>query len=126
MKRFQGKGVKKNLSSDSLRIRRIGTIGGTVAATLGLAALLIFQKTSYLVTRIIDGDTFETKEKQLVRINGIQSPEKGLCYADNCHAKTRDPDRQQKKYISKLYIWTNTEEWSAMYIFLTVHRLRII
>ena len=28
---------------------------------------------------MIDGDTFTTKEKQIVRLNGVQAPEKGLC-----------------------------------------------
>lgn len=52
-------------------------------ATLAVGSLLsyklLFAKTSYLVTRVIDGDTFETAQKQRIRIDGIQAPEKGLC-----------------------------------------------
>lgn len=61
-----------------------------VFAGTGIAAIvagslfsynLLFSKTSYTVSRIIDGDTFETVEKQRVRIDGIQAPEAGLCGA---------------------------------------------
>lgn len=34
---------------------------------------------SYEVTRVIDGDTFETKEKQRIRLAGVSAPETGLC-----------------------------------------------
>lgn len=43
---------------------------------------LLFSKTSYTVSRVIDGDTFETVEKQRVRIDGIQAPEIGMCGAE--------------------------------------------
>ncbi len=34
---------------------------------------------SYEVVRVIDGDTFETKEKQRIRLAGVDAPEIGLC-----------------------------------------------
>jgi micrococcal nuclease len=34
---------------------------------------------SYRAMRVIDGDTFETKERQIVRITGINAPELGNC-----------------------------------------------
>ena len=60
----------------------VGTgIAAVIAGSL-LSYNLLFAKTSYTVSRILDGDTFETVEKQRVRIDGIQAPESGLCGAD--------------------------------------------
>lgn len=39
----------------------------------------VYLKTTYQVTRIIDGDTFETTEKQRIRLSGVDAPEIGLC-----------------------------------------------
>lgn len=33
----------------------------------------------YQTMRVIDGDTFETTEKQLIRVASVQAPEMGLC-----------------------------------------------
>ena len=41
----------------------------------------------YLVTRIIDGDTFEIESGQKVRLIGIDTPEKDECYFDEASAK---------------------------------------
>lgn len=57
----------------------LGTIGASLVGISALSAQLIFQKITYTPLRIIDGDTFETTEKQLIRINGIDAPEKGYC-----------------------------------------------
>ncbi len=68
--------------------KRIGVTKKVLAATatIGLAGLLtyqtLFRNTAYTVTRVIDGDTFETAEKQRIRINGIEAPEAGLCGSD--------------------------------------------
>jgi micrococcal nuclease len=41
---------------------------------------------SYTVLRVIDGDTFETTEKQLIRLASIDAPEMGLCGSDEAKA----------------------------------------
>lgn len=54
---------------------------GLVSALIGSAIIsqTVLQKTVYTVSRVIDGDTFETSQKQIIRINGIQAPEKERC-----------------------------------------------
>lgn len=62
--------------------KKIGLLIGT-SITAGVFGLIIGRTTinvpSYQAIRIIDGDTFETKEKQWIRISGIDAPESGLC-----------------------------------------------
>lgn len=80
------------------------------AAILGIscASLVayktLFTNTSYVVTRIIDGDTFETKEKQIVRIDGIQAPEKGLCGFEEATKTLSDITRNKRVYIKTVYL----------------------
>ncbi len=56
-----------------------------VIAAAGAALLLSFGKgkpipvTSYTAIRVFDGDTFETAEKQYIRLSGINAPERGMC-----------------------------------------------
>jgi len=62
-------------------------IAGVAAATaaIGASLFLTFSKgkpmpvPSYTAIRVFDGDTFETKEKQYVRLSGINAPETGMC-----------------------------------------------
>jgi micrococcal nuclease len=65
----------KKRNSTSRRIKIAGIAGSISVA----AAFFIFNYTSYTVLRVIDGDTFETTEKQIIRLNGINAPEKGMC-----------------------------------------------
>lgn len=39
----------------------------------------VYLKTTYQVSRVIDGDTFETTEKQVVRLSGVDAPEVDRC-----------------------------------------------
>lgn len=67
---------------------KTAAIGGSLAV-LGIsaaAASILLSQTAYTVTRVIDGDTFETKEKQIIRIKDINAPEKGLCGYDTSKA----------------------------------------
>lgn len=64
----------------------------------------LFSNTSYVVARIIDGDTFETKEKQIVRIDGIQAPEKGLCGFEEATKTLSDITRNKRVYIKTVYL----------------------
>lgn len=57
-------------------------MGRKYVKILGVGAITIaglLQLTSYKAMRIIDGDTFETTNKQIVRINNIDAPENGAC-----------------------------------------------
>lgn len=55
-----------------------GKIMAGVVGTVVLAAA-VYLKTTYQVARVIDGDTFETKEKQVVRLAGVDAPELKYC-----------------------------------------------
>lgn len=49
-----------------------------VLATMTLSSA-VYLKTTYQVLRVIDGDTFETIEHQIIRLSGIDAPELELC-----------------------------------------------
>ena len=49
---------------------------------LGVDKIKSNQKNHFLVTNVIDGDTFETSDKKLIRLLGVEAPELGLCGAD--------------------------------------------
>lgn len=49
------------------------------AASITALSLFLLNSTSYSVSRIIDGDTFVTKEDQIIRLASIDAPENGLC-----------------------------------------------
>lgn len=55
-------------------IRRFTQIS-TVAVTLMLSVAVPCHSATVKVSRIIDGDTFETADEERVRIKGIDSPE---------------------------------------------------
>lgn len=77
-------------------------------ATVGLVGLLtyqtLFHNTAYTVTRIIDGDTFETAEKQRIRINGIQAPEAGLCGSDESTHTLKQKILGKKVFLKVTYL----------------------
>lgn len=63
----------------------VGLVGTAIASGmigLSFGAGRQIQVPAYRATRIIDGDTFETEEKQWIRVSGINAPEKGLCGYD--------------------------------------------
>lgn len=75
---------KDHLSKHRLSKQKIaGVTAATVA--VGASLFLSFGKgkpvpvPSYTATRVFDGDTFETKEKQYIRLSGINTPEMGQC-----------------------------------------------
>lgn len=45
---------------------------------------------TYKVARVIDGDTFELKDKDVVRLVGIDAPEEGECYFDESKAALKN------------------------------------
>lgn len=52
-------------------------VAGTAATLLGLGFWA--SKASYTVSNVIDGDTFETKEGQHIRVDNIDAPELQYC-----------------------------------------------
>lgn len=62
-------------------------IGAVVLATVAAGSLFWvttgkgkpFQVPAYVVARVIDGDTFETAEKQLIRLSAADAPELEYC-----------------------------------------------
>ena len=76
----------------------------TVVAGSLLSYNLIFNKTSYTVSRVIDGDTFETVEKQRVRIDGIQAPEIGMCGAEKATEALTKLALNRKVFIKVRYL----------------------
>lgn len=78
---------------------KTSTVGLVIASTIAGGVLgLSFGREkinvpSYKATRVIDGDTFETEEKQWIRVSGIDAPEKGLCGSE-----------QSKKALEKIVL----------------------
>lgn len=55
----------------------------------------------YLVTRIVDGDTFEIESGQKVRLIGINTPEKSECYFDEASNKLSELVLDKKVRLEK-------------------------
>lgn len=80
------------------------TAGLTAVALTSLVTYkTLFQKTAYTVTRVIDGDTFETQEKQIIRINGIQAPETGLCGSGEAKETLEKVILSKRVYLKVVY-----------------------
>lgn len=70
-----------NVSYMKSKVAKISLITVAVAGFLGLSfgsAKPVYVP-SYRAVRVIDGDTFETAEKQWIRVSGIDAPEQGMC-----------------------------------------------
>jgi endonuclease YncB( thermonuclease family) len=78
---------------------------GLAVAGMGAVLGLGFwaKQASYEVARVIDGDTFETTERQLIRIAGIDSPELGLCGSEQAKEVLEKAVLHKKVYIKVLY-----------------------
>ena len=93
--------------------RRISkwNIAGIAAATaaVGASVFLNFgkgkpvQAPAYTAIRVFDGDTFETKEKQYIRLSGIDAPEKDLCGGKEAKAALEHLILEKPLYIKVLY-----------------------
>lgn len=79
------------------------------AAAVGTSLFLTFGKgkpvvvPNYTATRVFDGDTFETKEKQYIRLSGINSPEIGQCGSEEAKKELEKLILGKKLYIKVLY-----------------------
>lgn len=76
-------------------------VGG--AAWFSTNAKTFIQVPSYEVTQVFDGDTFETKEKQYIRVSGIDAPEIGRCGSKEAKLALERLVLGKKLYIKILY-----------------------
>lgn len=78
-------------------------------AAIGASLFLSFGKgepitvPSYTAIRVFDGDTFETKEKQYIRLSGINTPEMGQCGSEEAKKELEKLILGKKLYIKVLY-----------------------
>lgn len=80
-------------------------VGGAIAAA-GLAILFgskLLSVPAYTAIRVFDGDTFETKEKQYIRLSAIDAPEMGRCGSSEAKAALAKLVVGKKLYIKILY-----------------------
>jgi micrococcal nuclease len=80
-------------------------VGSAIAAT-GLAILFgakLLSVPAYTAIRVFDGDTFETKEKQYIRLSAIDAPEMSRCGSEEAKAALAKLIVGKKLYIKILY-----------------------
>lgn len=58
---------------------------------------------AYEVVRVIDGDTFETKERQLVRLSDVDAPEMGRCGSEAAKKELEKLVLGKPVYIKAVY-----------------------
>lgn|SRR3989344_1527921 len=74
--------TRKKISIAALMaiLAAVGYGGYTIIKEKDLAAMRSGETPLYKVERVIDGDTFELADKDVVRLLGIDAPEEGECY----------------------------------------------
>ncbi len=99
---------KSRLPKPRLSARKIA--GATVAAVaIGASLFLTFGKNrpiavpSYTAIRVFDGDTFETKEKQYIRLSAVDAPETGVCGSNEAKATLEKLVLNKPLYLKNLY-----------------------
>jgi micrococcal nuclease len=99
---------KSRLSKPRLSKLKIAGIA-TATAAIGATLFLTFSRgkpitvPSYIAVRVFDGDTFETKEKQYIRLSGINSPEMGQCGSEEAKKELEKLILGKQLYIKVLY-----------------------
>ncbi len=58
---------------------------------------------SYRALRVIDGDTFETTERQLVRLTGINAPDEGNCGYDESSESLKKLVMNRNLYLKVIF-----------------------
>lgn len=58
---------------------------------------------SYRAMRVIDGDTFETEERQLIRLTGIDAPEIGNCDGKEAKATLEELVLNKNLYVKVIF-----------------------
>lgn len=94
--------VKKSLRLVTLSVATVALLaGGSFVLSSNLKSLI--PVSSYEAIRVFDGDTFETKEQQYIRISGIDAPEMGRCGSEQAKKKLESLLLGKKLYIKILY-----------------------
>jgi len=77
-------------------------IAGSIATslTIGYWASQAF----YTVSKVIDGDTFETPERQIVRLDGINAPETDRCLGMEAKKELENLILKKKVFLKVSYI----------------------
>lgn len=79
-----------------------GALGATlIAAAVGSRAWM--NNISYKVNNVIDGDTFETTEHQIIRLADTNAPETGLCGSDEAKKQLENLVQSKKVFLKVLY-----------------------
>lgn len=76
--------------------------GGLITASLGLGFWA--SKAFYTVTNVFDGDTFETAEKQYIRLDSVNAPELNFCLGKEAKQGLEKLVLGKKVYIKVSYI----------------------
>ena len=74
----KSKGISRNLKIAITSVAAVAAAGAG-GFLLSSAKSKPFEVPAYYVERVIDGDTFVTKEKQIIRVASTEAPEMGLC-----------------------------------------------
>lgn len=97
--------MKKKLAVRVSAKRRFGAVTAIAAVAVGAYFLLStgsgkpFPVPAYSVLRVIDGDTFVTTEKQVIRVGSTEAPEVGIVTRSviwSCEARSRSAGLRQK------------------------------
>ena len=75
-------GKKISIAAMTAILVASGYGGYTLIKEKDLAGMRSGNVALYTVSRVIDGDTFELADKEVVRLVGIDAPEEGECYFD--------------------------------------------
>jgi len=91
-------GKKITLAAMMAILAAAGYGGYTIVKERDLEGLRSGEVVTYKVARVIDGDTFELADKDVVRLLGIDAPEEGECYYE-----------ESKQALDKLLIGKEVE-----------------
>lgn len=99
----------KQKKKGKVNFKKIGVISTLALAATGAFFALTngknmrFLVPAYTAARVLDGDTFETQEKQLIRLASVEAPELGLCGGEEAKAKLSKLVLNKKLYIKVLF-----------------------
>lgn len=102
--------VKKKIKGTG-RWKKTLLAAGAISAIAGSAGyfwlrtggLKEIQVPAYTVTKVYDGDTFETKEKQVIRLANIDAPEMGSCGSEEAKTELEKLILNKPVYLKIVY-----------------------
>lgn len=77
-------------------------VGGVIATSIGLG--FWSSKAFYTVDHVIDGDTFETTEKQRIRLDSVNAPELEYCLGNEAKEELEKLVLHKKVYIKVSFV----------------------